>query len=895
MRTVLLIILLGWVINLQAQVAGDFRSAISGSWTSPSTWERYSSTGVWQASGVGENNPGLIPTSVNDVTIQANHSVALPTSGARNCKNLTVNSNGKLFCNNSNVNNSYYLDVYGDIICNGQIGNGNTYDAICFNIEGVNCSISGTGLFDASRIRKGTNTNVTTNLTITRNINLHYGSTVLFNNANNSTFNVTVNLNDTIFIVGDGTYGGCVCINGPYGTGTVRSGTFTINGAIKIFGGYAYAGVLYLTSSSSGVCTFTIGATGYVETPTLDCSSSGSGGHTFNVNGYLKITEEPSTFSTPSTSKNTYNIATASTIEYSRAGNQTIYNFGTNSYGNLIVSGSGVKTLNGNTTIANQLNVINGSITTGTNNFSLGTTASAIFYPTTFINISGGTTNFNNRPVSFQSNSNGTAFISTVRGILQNATKITMQRWISAQRGYRALAHPFNEAMALSSIQDFVITGLGEGFDHSGGASVFYYDSVAANNAIKELTHSYTASHTVWSANRGLFFFIRGSGNEGMGFNYTNNNGQPTAFAMSISGTVNKGILADYILGYKPDGNNYSLVGNPYPAPVNIKLLQSNNGALYANGNVEQSIYVFNPSKSAGSKTMARGGYDCFINDGNTDIMIPVMGCFLVRAISAAQVIKWDESVKYAGNELNIFGNNDRALYKMKLVAENDEGYWDDVQIRWAKGYNSAGTDRADAKKLPNALLDFYSIAADDQKLCIDSRNIDSLANDTISFGFEYKMSAIRFNIRLDEHTIPDEYEILWKDAATNQTIPLRILNASVSLSADTNCNSKRYQLILKKKTVNLAALDSMETGHLATISPATAHNYLLLSTDKKITKNQPAEIRIIDLSGRTVLTETLKENTFYHTINISGLVNGYYFLELKNAYYRETFKFLKQ
>ena len=182
MRKFLSLFLLANSVGTIAQSAGDFRSISSGSWTLSSTWERYSSTGVWQASGVGENSPGQIPSSTNDVTILANHTVTVSLTGTKACKSVTVNANGKLCSNNTNIANNFYIDVFGDIICNGQIGNTNVYDAICFNVNGNNCTISGNGIFDASRLRKDDNTNVTTNLIIARNVTLHSGSTALYSN-----------------------------------------------------------------------------------------------------------------------------------------------------------------------------------------------------------------------------------------------------------------------------------------------------------------------------------------------------------------------------------------------------------------------------------------------------------------------------------------------------------------------------------------------------------------------------------------------------------------------------------------------------------------------------------------------------------------------------------------
>ncbi|MGK4568324.1 hypothetical protein [Flavobacterium sp. 3HN19-14] len=69
--------------------AGDFRSTTSGSWAVSTTWERYNGS-VWQASGVGSNNPGQTPTATSSVYIQTGNTVTLTANSA--CKDLHLNN-----------------------------------------------------------------------------------------------------------------------------------------------------------------------------------------------------------------------------------------------------------------------------------------------------------------------------------------------------------------------------------------------------------------------------------------------------------------------------------------------------------------------------------------------------------------------------------------------------------------------------------------------------------------------------------------------------------------------------------------------------------------------------------------------------------------------------------
>jgi hypothetical protein len=78
-----------------------------------------------------------VPAATTNVTILNGHTYTLPNSGTRTCANLTVESTGKLYGNAAPASSPNYLNISGDILCNGSIGNGSTADAISFNVEGA--------------------------------------------------------------------------------------------------------------------------------------------------------------------------------------------------------------------------------------------------------------------------------------------------------------------------------------------------------------------------------------------------------------------------------------------------------------------------------------------------------------------------------------------------------------------------------------------------------------------------------------------------------------------------------------------------------------------------------------------------------------------------------------
>ncbi len=322
---------------------GDYGSISSGNWSN-SIW------GTWN--GATWTPVGTTPVSTNNVWILAGTNVITPVGSIYSCKNLIVETTAKLWSNNGGGSN-VYIYVYGTaIVCNGQIGNGAIFDNISFGLEGPTCTINGIGQFDASRMRKNTSVNTTTNIFIAMNINLRWNSvsgTQLYNASPGTNLNVTINAFCTVTLVPNGPNIGNVAIDGIDGLlAGDAGGVFTINGTLII------SGKLYLTTnnvSPAYTCTWIIN--GLVQANEIVASASGLALHSLTVNsgGKLDITGTPAWSSLAGNigSNNSFIYNNGSTVEYSAAGTQTVRvrsEFGgaaLNGYYNLILSNTGNK------------------------------------------------------------------------------------------------------------------------------------------------------------------------------------------------------------------------------------------------------------------------------------------------------------------------------------------------------------------------------------------------------------------------------------------------------------------------------------------------------------------------------------------------------------------------
>ena len=181
----LLIIVYVFPFDANAQQNGDYRTKKSGDWKKKQTWQEYKN-GSWENA---QNAPGNEPDA--SVTIRSGHTVEFDKNKIR-IKNLEVEANGKLYRNHSSSEND--LEIHGNIVCNGTIGNGSSADALVLCVNGESTTISGTGDCRFYRISKTSNAWASAQLIIDTKVELTIPSGVsVINTKNNTNLEIVVN------------------------------------------------------------------------------------------------------------------------------------------------------------------------------------------------------------------------------------------------------------------------------------------------------------------------------------------------------------------------------------------------------------------------------------------------------------------------------------------------------------------------------------------------------------------------------------------------------------------------------------------------------------------------------------------------------------------------------
>jgi len=505
------------------------------------------------------------------------------------------------------------------------------------------------------------------------------------------------------------------------------------------------------------------------------------------------------------------------------------------------------------------------------------------------------------------SDSLGTAALAPVPAGASVTGKVTAERWMLSQRGYRTMAHPFNSALPLSQLQDdFSVSGSGDGFVTGLGystASISYYDSLGKNPPAfkRPLSNAPNTSSTpVWTVGRGILALIRGKGNEGLGGTYADVR-LPSAFAADATGVLNQGAM-EYKLGANAAGTSFNLVGNPYAAPINIRLLKSNNGVLLNSNNgkngVGNTIYVYNPYKNAGISASpsqeVRGGMDAYTNDGSSDIIIPSFGAFFVQAKAAGNIIAFDENVKAVGQQpITIMGGSPS---KLTLSLENNRGSWDDIKIRWDKEAGAEGTDSYDGAKMHNELLDLYSITSDNKQLCIDSRSDSFNREEIIPLGISTEVKDPSFRFRVSAYKMPANIQVYLLDKLLNTETLLSAVNDTYDFAISSDSMSKgdkRFELAIRFRKEAPVPVDDVSAG--VKITPNPFRNELVVQLGAEARSSGITQVRLISMSGTVVKTTKAAANASMIRMNTADLAAGVYFAEVTNDKVRTIKQVIRQ
>lgn len=707
-------------------VPGDFRTRGSGSYAADAIWQTYTYNPTTQSFEWQNTNDSPDDAFVN-VTIRDTHTVFLGSSNL-SVNNLIVEAGGQLYRNNTACGQLRYLSIAGDIICNGTIGNGTTLDAIGFNFLAGSHTISGTGTFDAFRMRlasAGSTVNGTlgsASLNIEMNVTLRWyegtcsgGRNAIYNDRGaTSMFDVTIASGAKLTLTGaEATFGMDGANSAPaVFPGAQMGGGYTVFGTIEAAG----AGVIGSNNASAQQVYLDIrdGGNAIVNHLEFGDNNGTDGGRldmedgaTLEING---VASGASSFTDTTEGSILFNIDAGATILFAHSNDQEVPGF--IEYGSVLLTGNGERIFTDLTT------VVKGDLTYQTDitiigddpefvielggdwNNNGGTFQAAdgtvVFSGAAAQTIGGSTTTFHNitmdgagidlavntdligvlapeagdfdgqtSDLRLISDENGTASIGEIKPTATYAGNTIIERYIpSGVQNWVNLASPI-AGLTLETWNDFLITTGFTGSDFPGNS---FNNVLTYDETVPgHRNQGFVETTNVTNAldaTYGYFVYMQGGTQH-----------------VTVEGNIQQGALTTTLdftnggAGIEEDG--WNLVANRYPSEISWDELHT------LSSNISDTYYIYDAEMASYTLYSTAGGGTSI---GPATGFIPSSQSFWVQATASGAELSFAESIKSADGtpfERNFgvtplihlsFTNGDRT-HDTKILFEEDREF----------------------------------------------------------------------------------------------------------------------------------------------------------------------------------------------------------------------------
>lgn len=488
----------------------------------------------------------------------------------------------------------------------------------------------------------------------------------------------------------------------------------------------------------------------------------------------------------------------------------------------------------------------------------------------------------------FKSTTDGTAQYGNSSGTITG--DVTVERFITAKRAFRVLSSAVGgQSFADAWQQDTHITGTGgatNGFDATtlNTPSLFTFDNSIDPQTSGAGWQAVTSTSDNIVSGTPYRLFVRGNRT----IDLTSNNDTPTVTTLSAKGTMHSGSFSPSLA---TAANNYSFVGNPYQAVVDVNTTSRTN--------LTDFIYVWDAS-IAGEN--GNGGFVTVPIPGSatpnpyssdaTQYIAPGQAFFVQNTATGNGSITFEENNK-ATAEIqqtpfslnNEFYINSR-LYKTSAL-NNNETESDAIGLRFSENYTTLGSDE-DAGKLGNP-GENYAIINNGLK-ALDFQNLPSNGHVIELALVNYQHSEYSLTFDLDHK--PENLKAYLKDSyldTQTEITPGMIYDFTVDSSIAESVDPYRFNISFD--VVSLS--NSNFTKANFSIYPNPTDDVLHINFTENITEK--VEVSIFNLVGRKVAEFKADASTEKLSLPVQSLSSGVYLVQIQSGTMNLTKKFIKR
>ncbi len=493
---------------------------------------------------------------------------------------------------------------------------------------------------------------------------------------------------------------------------------------------------------------------------------------------------------------------------------------------------------------------------------------------------------YTNDSIVLQSDSTGTARIAPITTGAAISGEVKINQYIpGGLRRYRFWSHPFSNYIALSQLTNSIdITGTGgaaNGFTNtaSNAPSAFRYDPLVGNSGLgsdpgwRAFTSAFgTADSNRLHSYQGIRLFMRGTIGEGLGYGSYS----PSPVVLGVHGNINQGNQTIVLVKGAGANQDYNMVGNPYPSPVDIGTVIYN---AYASGNVTgAAYYVWNPNLGAAGQYQAIP-----INTVTaTPYYLQAFTAFQVRAAHNGDTLHFTENNKAANASSSLLkaATDEIAL----SVYDNNYHLWNSVKIRFNDAAVNEETSDEDALLLGSSDFSFYTLSADEKRLVIDTRPYTSDVRIPVGLSSIYKQEFI---LKADNIPADVTTQLYLLDKENGAYTPLQNgTEYRFTISKKNSSHGERFEITTKNGVI----VSQNDTALNVWVSPHPVKNIATLHFNEL--HSEPITVSVYDISGRVIFNKKMDVSASLQVeLPMNDVPAGSYIVKLSSGRLLQTLK----
>lgn len=355
---------------------------------------------------------------------------------------------------------------------------------------------------------------------------------------------------------------------------------------------------------------------------------------------------------------------------------------------------------------------------------------------------------------------------------------------------------------------------------------------------------------------------------------------------LRFTGTLPSNTVSVDITNSGPNYEEWNLVGNPYPAylnvhqfllhdvggTINLSLFDSGSAAIYGyDGNAVNGWTIYNLATTTASTVITPGqGFFVSANTINNDLYD----------------LEFTSSMQTTGTSDDfILGRNTELTYLKLNLNSNSEAFTTEFYFN---ANASSGFDLGyDANVFGNT-PDFalYSHLIQDNSghaIALQTLNTSDVLNSIIPLGVNANQGE-QITFSISDSTLPDTINVYLDDTLANTTTLLNVSNYVISPETPLSGTGRFYLRTAEN------ALSTVENS-LETL------NVFALNNSKEIVVNGVLHgtnvLHLYDIQGRLVLNHLLDNTVLQNRIDVSSLQKGVYIVNIQNSSQQKTQKII--